>query len=288
MAPLTPHWAQPSHGDIQEVVMTSPTEFTTKSLSKISLPPYGLFAKLNFPPCTVASEATYATVQMGKDSHLDLNSDLVYINHSCDPSLIFDMSSMSVIAGAKGLAVGQELTFFYPSTEWSMAQGFGCFCGTEQCRGYISGAKDMTKEQLEGYWINAHIRSLLEERNNSSSYASNVKNEAQPTSSGNVELKKVDEKENGAVLEKEVDVTEEALKASLEQARKMLAAAQKALDSYISIHVENNDEGVALNSNGNLGCNGRTRRGVTSREMSGEMGGDTIPASTHSVATSLA
>ncbi|KFY62843.1 hypothetical protein V496_04364, partial [Pseudogymnoascus sp. VKM F-4515 (FW-2607)] len=86
MAPLTPTWAQPSHGSIQEVVIND-AAFTSKSLSKVTVAPYGLFAKIDFPPATPASEPTYATVQQGRDTHLNLNSDLVYINHSCDPSL---------------------------------------------------------------------------------------------------------------------------------------------------------------------------------------------------------
>ena len=87
MAPLTPHWVQPSHPDIQEMVINE-TEFLTKSLSRVDLPPFAFFAKLAFPPCTLADEATYATVQIGQDKHLNLNSDLLYINHSCEPSLV--------------------------------------------------------------------------------------------------------------------------------------------------------------------------------------------------------
>ena len=87
MAPLTPHWEQPSHPDVQEV-LDNGAEFSTKSISKISLPPFGVFAKLDFPPCTMADEATYATVQIGPERHLNLNSDLLYINHSCEPSLV--------------------------------------------------------------------------------------------------------------------------------------------------------------------------------------------------------
>ena len=89
MAPLTPYWARPSHPSIQEVCIPSdPSQFTTKSLSKVNLAPYAVFAKMAFPPCTRAEKPTYATVQMGKNEHLNLNSDLVYINHSCDPSLV--------------------------------------------------------------------------------------------------------------------------------------------------------------------------------------------------------
>ncbi|KAL2160421.1 hypothetical protein VTH06DRAFT_1594 [Thermothelomyces fergusii] len=124
MSPIKPHWVQPSHPDIQEVIVDE-AAFATKSISKISLPPFGLFAKLEFPPCTMAPEPTYATVQMDRDKHFNLNSDLLYINHSCEPSLIFDTSSMNVIAGPKGLKPGDELT---------------------------------------GMWLNRHIRDLLEER----------------------------------------------------------------------------------------------------------------------------
>lgn len=85
--PLTPHWVRPSHPDIQEVVINE-AEFTSKSLSKVALPPWGVFARLDFPPCTLAPEPTYATVQFGRDMHLNLNSDLLYINHSCEPSLV--------------------------------------------------------------------------------------------------------------------------------------------------------------------------------------------------------
>lgn len=84
---VKPFWAQPSHGEIQEVRFAS-GGFMTKSYSKIHVPPFGLFAKLEFPPCTKAEKPTYATVQMGRNEHLNLNSDLLYINHGCDPSLV--------------------------------------------------------------------------------------------------------------------------------------------------------------------------------------------------------
>jgi hypothetical protein len=87
MHPLTPHWARPSHPDVQEVIVNE-AEFTSKSLSRVDLPPFAVFAKMAFPPCDLAEKATYATVQMGRDKHLNLNSDLLYINHSCEPSLV--------------------------------------------------------------------------------------------------------------------------------------------------------------------------------------------------------
>lgn len=94
---------------------------------------------------------------------------------------IFDMSSFNVLVGPNGIKAGDELTvsipfnlfnhtsyspskFFYPSTEWSMAQPFPCNCSTPSCRGTISGAKDMSPKSLEGIWLSAHVRQLLEER----------------------------------------------------------------------------------------------------------------------------
>ncbi|KAL3421863.1 hypothetical protein PVAG01_06018 [Phlyctema vagabunda] len=253
MAPLTPHWTQPSHPDIQEVLASKTTDFTTKSISRVDRAPFAVFAKLAFPPCTEAPEgATYATVQMGRDAHLNLNSDLVYINHSCDPSLIFDMSSLNIIVGAGGLRRGDELTFFYPSTEWAMAQGFHCFCGTARCRGYIAGAGSMAAAQLEGYWLNAHIRGLLEEK------------AAKETKEGNAQPAAAPQQQQ------QHDPVRLALVDSLDRARDTVDAAQKALDVYVRVH-----EATTTTTTGD---SAKGRNGVGSREMSGEMGGDTTTA----------
>lgn len=45
-----------------------------------------------------------------------------------------------------------------------MAQPFDCNCRTPSCRGRISGAKDMTEEQLNGYWLSRHIQDLKTEQ----------------------------------------------------------------------------------------------------------------------------
>ncbi|KAI8959451.1 hypothetical protein F5Y11DRAFT_303266 [Daldinia sp. FL1419] len=285
MAPLTPHWDQPSHPDIQDVII-NPHEFTSKSLSKISLPPFGLYAKLDFPPCTFAESPTYATVQCGRDKHLDLNSDLLYINHSCEPSLIFDTASMNVIAGPNGLEPGEELTFFYPSTEWDMAQSFDCLCGKPTCRGRISGAKDMLKNQLEGVWLNGHILQLLEER------------DLRNASTGNKET----DPENGTstlagrdsstkVVPSPEDFTAQALRDALKHAERVVDAAKSALQSYLAspaLSTSDSREGrggrgntdasgiASFSETGTSLASGLTRRGITSRELSGEMGGDTI------------
>ncbi|KAI1418083.1 hypothetical protein F5Y13DRAFT_34992 [Hypoxylon sp. FL1857] len=285
MAPLTPHWDRPSHPDIQDVIINE-HEFTSKSLSKISLPPFGLYAKMDFPPCTFASAPTYATVQCGRDRHLNLNSDLLYINHSCEPSLIFDTANLNIIAGPRGLRVGEELTFFYPSTEWDMAQPFDCLCGKPTCRGRISGAKDMTKAQLEGVWLNGHILALLKEQESNLHHIVGLGEETGPGNGRNTTAYD-DPSVKEAPLE---DATAQALKDALKHAEKVVEASRIALKSYLeSVTLmtcrggENRTDKGAMTGEMSAsdlgGAAALKRRGVTSRELSGEMGGDTIVAS---------
>ncbi|KAI2634161.1 hypothetical protein GGS26DRAFT_33039 [Hypomontagnella submonticulosa] len=284
MAPLTPHWEQPSHPEIQDVIINV-HEFTSKSLSKVSLPPFGLYAKLDFPPCTLAGEPTYATVQCGRDKHLNLNSDLLYINHSCEPSLIFDTANFNIIAGPNGLRAGEELTFFYPSTEWDMAQPFDCLCDKPACRRRISGAKAMTKAQLEGVWLNGHIHELLRERD------LGIDKETEPGNGRSTAADQGPTTSTKAAAPE--DATAQALRDALKHAEKVVEAAQSALQSYLggsaalaarSRKGNRTDRGnVAAGEANNPGgvdtlAAGLTRRGITSRELSGEMGGDTVLA----------
>lgn len=151
----------PSHPDRLNV-NRSAHAFASSAESLVNLPAGALFAKITG---TTPGKKAYTTVQTGRDSHVELNSDLVYCNHSCAPSLVFDMAQMEVrVVDDKPLKVGDALTFFYPSTEWEMDQPFQCTCAAEQCRGWISGASHMSPEALEAYWLNAHIVELLNER----------------------------------------------------------------------------------------------------------------------------
>lgn len=71
----------------------------------------------------------------------------------------------------KPIKEGEELRFFYPSTEWSMVQPFPCSCGASSlsttggpCLGEIRGAKDIKTEVLERYWLSDHIWEMVKER----------------------------------------------------------------------------------------------------------------------------
>lgn len=123
-----------------------------------------------------------------------------------------------------------------------MAQPFQCLCGTPTCRGTIDGAKKMTSAQLDGLWLSKHIRELRAELESAGS--------ASPAGSSSSS-----------------DPTTSALQNAIDQAEKVVEAARAALLSYASS--SSNGADSAFKGNG-IG-----RRGLTSRELSGEMGGDT-------------
>lgn len=107
----------------------------------------------------------YLTVQTGIDQHITLVPEfLQYINHSCDPNVFFDTTSMQLIA-LKDIDESDEFSFFYPSTEWDMAQPFVCFCGSQRCLQNIKGAKYLSPEQVKKYALTDFIKHELQYTN---------------------------------------------------------------------------------------------------------------------------
>jgi hypothetical protein len=110
------------------------------------------------------SRPTYITVQVDIDKHIMLQPEhLQYINHSCDPNVFFDTYTMQVVA-LKPIAEGDEMTFFYPSTEWDMVQPFKCYCGTSRCLGEIRGAAHINPQVLRSYTLTRFIQQQLHDR----------------------------------------------------------------------------------------------------------------------------
>lgn len=115
----------------------------------------------DFSAGTIAAEPTYLTVQVGVRKHITLQPEfLQYINHSCNPNVFFNTTTMELVA-LKDLLPGEELTFFYPSTEWRMTQSFNCYCGSENCIQQIKGAAFLNKEAQEKYRFTDFIQQQL-------------------------------------------------------------------------------------------------------------------------------
>ena len=104
------------------------------------------------------SYATYLTIQTAADRHITLVPEfLQYINHSCAPTVFFNTTSMELVCLQK-VQPGDEFTFFYPGTEWEMAQPFVCNCGNEGCLQLINGASHLSVETLSKYKLTDFIR----------------------------------------------------------------------------------------------------------------------------------
>lgn len=105
--------------------------------------------------------ATYLTVQIAADRHITLVPDfLQYTNHSCAPTVFFDTTTMELIC-IKAMQPADEFTFFYPSTEWEMAQPFICNCGRPECLQVINGAAHLSVDTLERYRLTDFIRQMM-------------------------------------------------------------------------------------------------------------------------------
>lgn len=63
-----------------------------------------------------------------------------YTNHSCDPSAFVDKSS-GYLFSAREIAVDEEITFDYLTTETRIKANFQCNCGATNCVGKIGTDK---------------------------------------------------------------------------------------------------------------------------------------------------
>ncbi|KAJ3077918.1 hypothetical protein HDU99_000893 [Rhizoclosmatium hyalinum] len=140
-----------------QVIKGESGDFTSKLVSKVDLFPGQVLASLE--AMTPTDVKRYSTVQTGPDSHVELNSDLLYMNHSCDPNVVLD-TDFGVVAAAREIKKGDAITFFYPSTEWDMDQPFQCWCGSPKCLKHVRGAKHIDSKTLNQFALSRHIREM--------------------------------------------------------------------------------------------------------------------------------
>lgn len=110
------------------------------------------------------SEPDRYSIQVGERVHVYPNgSAWKYLNHSCRPNLIFEADTSGFVARRR-IAQGEELTFNYLTTEWTMAEGFACRCGSPSCYGNIAGFAHLQRAAQEELLPVAapHIRALFE------------------------------------------------------------------------------------------------------------------------------
>lgn len=107
----------------------------------------------------LTKKPTYQTIQFGPNKHLKELGVLAYLNHSCRPNVVVNTQALTVFA-CRDIAPGDELSFFYPSTEWKMDRPFACLCGAPECIRLVAGAIYVPLDVLSRYFINDHIRQM--------------------------------------------------------------------------------------------------------------------------------
>jgi len=107
----------------------------------------------------IVKKANRFTVQIGREEHAHVGK-LAALNHSCDPNVILDTENLLMIA-RRDIAKGEELSYFYPSTEWEMDAPFICLCGASSCIHVVAGARFLPLSTLEHHYLNRHIRELM-------------------------------------------------------------------------------------------------------------------------------
>lgn len=111
------------------------------------------------PTEKIVNKPNRFTVQIDRDKHTDVGK-LAALNHSCDPNVILDTENLLLYA-AKDIEEGEELSFFYPSTEWEMDAPFICLCGSTSCIHVVAGARFLPLSTLENHFLNRHIREYM-------------------------------------------------------------------------------------------------------------------------------
>lgn len=116
----------------------------------------------DFGSSKIVDTPNYLTIQIVEDKHIHLSPEyLQYTNHACEPNVLFNTSSMQLEC-LTDIAIGDELTFFYPATEWEISQSFNCHCGKPTCVGLIKGASELSVDVLRKYKLTDFIKSMAQ------------------------------------------------------------------------------------------------------------------------------
>ncbi|KAL9594337.1 MAG: hypothetical protein Q9219_007087 [cf. Caloplaca sp. 3 TL-2023] len=133
-----------SQNGLQDLFQYSTSSFGQTSLkSRISRPrgSHLCYIQTHSP----APATTWSSVQTSKTTYIELNSALLYINHSCAPTVEIEVfepdpqdeyqderSGEIRVARDRDLQIGDEATYFYPSTEWESPRPFECLCRADE------------------------------------------------------------------------------------------------------------------------------------------------------------
>ncbi|CAN0394543.1 unnamed protein product [Pylaiella littoralis] len=128
---------------------------------------------------SLSGERTRHSIQIQGGLHMEADSDLIFMNHSCEPNCQLEVVSVDE---ATGIPVGEKshrrrhhylrvtvraaeipqdegLTIDYNAMEINMVCTFDCACGADKCKGRVSGFANLPrtaqKEYLDERWATA-------------------------------------------------------------------------------------------------------------------------------------
>jgi hypothetical protein len=97
----------------------------------------------------IVTDIRQHTLQISPNKHLLDLYFTGYLLHSCSPNISVDMERMTVTA-RKDIAANCFLYMDYAETEEVLYKQFPCSCGSENCRGWITGSLEMPDGSLIG------------------------------------------------------------------------------------------------------------------------------------------
>ena len=95
----------------------------------------------------IVADIRQHTLQISRRRHMYDPYFTGYLLHSCDPNVSLDMKKMTITA-LKEIEQGSYLTMDYSETEDVLFKQFGCCCGSDSCRGWITGRKEIPHQMV--------------------------------------------------------------------------------------------------------------------------------------------
>jgi hypothetical protein len=123
---------------------------------------------------TREKEKTKFTLCVGDEIHILNSGKFTYMNHSCDPNVGFAWPEKSYstspvteviypqIVALRDIQAGEDITFHYCITEYTMSTPFNCRCRSENCVGFVQGyafLNDLQRKAIDQI-LAPHVRRI--------------------------------------------------------------------------------------------------------------------------------
>ncbi len=124
---------------------------------------------------TREKEKTRFTLCVGDDIHILNAGKFTYMNHACEPNVGFAWPERSFtdlpvaevifprIVALRDIQAGEDITFHYCITEYTMASPFSCRCRSTRCVGTVQGyafLNDQQRKDIDDI-LAPHVRRVL-------------------------------------------------------------------------------------------------------------------------------